>query len=78
MGHITKKKQYDLKIWHCIQILYSGCPCVYACGLESLCTEKDVSSPVHSMKEWFSVPVGVDLYLSPLCLQCLAALSTHL
>lgn len=40
--------------------------------------KEDVSSAVHSMKGWFSAPVGVDLYLSLLCLQCLAALSTHL
>lgn len=64
------------KIW--LQILHNGRPCIYAFSLESLCTGKDVSSAVHSMKEWFSAPAGVDLYLSPLCLQCLAALSTHL
>lgn len=72
--HIFRSIQLEIYI----ALKYNACPCVYACGLESLCTEKDVSAAVHSMKGWFSTPMGVDLYLSLLCLQCLAALSTHL
>lgn len=34
-----------------VALKYNARPCVYAWGWESLCTEKDVSSAVHSMKE---------------------------
>lgn len=47
-------------------------------ALSDFCAERDVSSAAHSVKAQFTAPKGVDLYLSLLCLQCLASLSTHL
>lgn len=59
------KNKYDLKITSDkFRSVHPARPCVYGCGLEALCIEKDVGSAEHSMKGRFSVTVGLDLYLS--------------
>lgn len=66
--HIMKKK-YDLKITSdkCRSV-HPACPCVYACGSESLCTEKDVSSAEHSMN-WIYTCLFMPLYAMLGCTQ---------